>query len=342
MRRLVLSIMSLASMVAMSAGVCSADVMSDLQQAKGLYQSGDFDGALKLLDGSVSTDSATSAEALKIVGNCHLSKADVAKALESYKKLTDTYPDSTSTTQSVKDYVIGLKYHLGADTDSDISYSRLMAAKYPDDALMWGYFTGCSLKSKGMESEALVEFLKAWDQPTIKTNREWESKLTFQIDTTQMFSNFDKMIETAKTAAAQPSKDRMYWQYLLGYGYLCKGNFPNAITELGKAAEISSPSDAGTARPGNSQRTIKYMLGYTYEKNQQYDKALVVYREVAAKYPEYLKAHTGIFTCLINQDKIEEASAYLNKVSVEQPAIRDRLRKVMMDYLLNEGDKPAK
>ena len=210
-----------------------------------------------------------------------------------------------------------------------------MAVKYPD-APMWRCLAGYYLRIKGMDAEALIEFLKAWDKPVSKVNQHWETILKAQIDAIQVCSNFGQMISDAESAVSKNPDDLIIWQYILGYGYLHEGRYEDAIKELEASVKLLASGTNSCSKDGLVWRTMKYVLGYAYEQDKQYSRALAAYQEVVKVYPQYWRSQYGIFICLSKQNKLDEASIYINNVINNQPAIRECLRELVRNYLLNE------
>jgi len=314
-------------------GSCFASDADSLKAAKDLYVAGSFDSALEQLNGLSPKDPATLAEVLKQKGYCYRAKAMTSRALETFQKISTDYPKSKSLTQDVRDTITGLAYYTSADTDQFVPYARSMAAKYPDDLLMWHLLACDSLRSKGMEAEALVELLRAWDQPASKANQLWERKANIRMFS-MSYAAFDRMITDAKAVLSKSPEDGVLWEYTLGHAYLCKQQTVDAVTHLEAAAKLLTPRSAYGSRHGRVWRTINYALGCAYEMSKQYDKALPLHQGVAKEFPDFWRAHYSVFTCLAKQNKIVEASAYINQICLQRPATRDRLRKTTMDYII--------
>ena len=249
-----------------------------LDDAKILITNGKYLKAIPLLESIVSSDKASTPQALEMMGDCYKAQQNWSKAIECFQKRLADYPNSGSPERDVKSWMMDC-YLANNDLTKGLALRNELLAQYGPDAWRIYYIVGWRYAWLKKFAEAESELEKAIEGGILaKTDDDVIDANRLLLVCCVVRSQWDKADKLAQRLLKDYPDKSYEWNYQIGKSYQARQEYAKALEALEPAAKLAPDKTVV------SKNIYKTMLD-CYDETDRLDKAIPLAEKLVGDYP---------------------------------------------------------
>ena len=350
-------IAAVVGLVLLLAPVARADVQTDLQHARDLFNAPDYPKAVDALQ-PLLADPTVGPEALHMMALCYQNRADYAKAITYYDLLFKDFPKSDLSGVVLKETRLACTT-LAGDFKGAVAYAKTLIKDYPT-APQVPYWQ-LSIGQASATDKNWPEAIKALEAALAVAKEPADADLIKNVNEIlagcyEGGEEWEKLAKLSEDMVEKKPEEAAAWQRRASIGYERRGNYAEAIKSIEAAIKIATVSkdtallkelnvrlpemyrlsgrteDAEKMRlklatddPANAAEHL-FWYAMCAKNRKEFQTAADRFQRVADIYPDHLMGENAlmeVYGCLIMvPGKKTEAEAAFQKLWDEHPDFR--------------------
>jgi len=309
-------IAAVVGLVLLLAPVARADVQTDLQHARDLFNAPDYPKAVDALQ-PLLADPTVGPEALHMMALCYQNRADYAKAITYYDLLFKDFPKSDLSGVVLKETRLACTT-LAGDFKGAVAYARILIKDYPT-APQVPYWQ-LSIGQASASDKNWPEAIKALEAALAAAKEPADADLIKNINPIlagcyEGGEEWEKLAKLSEDMAEKKPEEAVAWQRRASIGYERRGNYTQAIQSIEAAIKIATVSkDTALLKELNVRLPEMYRLSGRTEEAEK------MRLKLAADDPSNAAEHLFWYAmCFKNRNQFQQAADHFQEVYDKYP-----------------------